>query len=151
MSPKEKLEVTPTKAGVIVRLICYPLFLFPLVAFIVYIGIKEAKADPGKWMILWLLFLIVFAVFFVRDFCESIIGYFHRCLVLTEAECYYINSFGKKKKFQLNEVRYSVRHYRNGARLILRDGNGKLIASLVCDYSLKNVEKIRSFIDSHRK
>lgn len=98
---KEELEVTPTKAGVIVRLICYPLFLFPLVAFIVYIGIKEAKADPGKWMILWLLFLIVFAVFFVWDFCESIIGYFHRCLVLTEAECYYINSFGKKKKFVL--------------------------------------------------
>lgn len=147
----EKLEVTPTKAGVIVRLIGYLLLIFPILVFMVLIGIEEARTNPGGWMIIWIFMLIFISVLSILDFIEGILGYFHRYLLLTEKECCYINAFGKRRDFQLDEVSYSLRYFKNGSRLILRDGKGEIIARLVCDYSLKNVEKIRPFIDSHRK
>ena len=151
MPSKEKLEVTPTKTGLIIRLAAYFLFILPLFIAFAAIGIEGARTDPGGWIILWIFMFVLLIAFLVLDVIEGVLGYFHRHLVLTEKECYYINVFGRKKEFQLDEVSYSVRYTKHGSRLTLRDGKGRLIASLVCDYCLENVEQICPFIDAHRK
>lgn len=154
MSTAERLEVTPSKTGLIIHLIAYFLLIFPLCIVWVWIGteeIKKSKTGLGSEIVAWFFMLVLLVVFFILDFIENIWGYFHRKLVLTETKCYYINSFGKKRKFKLDEVSYSLRYIGKTCRLILRDGEGKVIARLICDYSLKNVEKIRPFIEEHRK
>ena len=154
MSAAEKLEVIPTKTGFIIRLIVYLFLFFPLFIVWVWIGteeIKKSETGLGSEIAAWFFMLVLLFVLLILDFIENIWGYFHRKLVLTETKCYYINSFGKKRKFKLDEVSYSLRYIGKNCRLILRDGDGKVIARLICDYSLKNVEKIRPFIEEHRK
>ena len=154
MSAVEKLEVIPTKTGFIIRLVAYFLLIFPLYIFWIWIGLEEIKKSEtglGSEIAAWFFMLVLLFVLLILDFIENIWGYFHRKLVLTETKCYYINSFGKKRKFKLDEVNYSLRYIGKNCRLILRDGEGKIIARLICDYTLKNVEKIRPFIEEHRK
>ena len=154
MSAVEKLEVIPTKTGFIIRLVAYFLLIFPLYIFWIWIGLEEIKKSEtglGSEIVAWFFMLVLLLVLFILDFIENIWGYFHKKLVLTETKCYYINSFGKKRKFKLDEVNYSLRYIGKNCRLILRDGEGKIIARLICDYAVKNVEKIRPFIEEHRK
>ena len=103
MSAVEKLEVIPTKTGFIIRLVAYFLLIFPLYIFCIWIGLEEIKKSEtglGSEIVAWFFMLVLLLVLFILDFIENIWGYFHKKLVLTETKCYYINSFGKKRKFK---------------------------------------------------
>ena len=133
----KKIEVKPKKSDYILYMIIDAIVILIEIVLIWGIGVSS---------VLFFLGLLIMPA----DLLYRIISLHQMRLVVSEEECYYSNAFGRKTTFSFEEITWLNVPGANGRwRLRLKDKNGRVIAKLLCNGSLENMEEAALWIRTH--